>query len=355
MTTITHDYPTIWDVYSQLDPKGGYLPLIEQLTKTNELFDYLPVIESNDFFTHRTNVRTGLPAVYYKSVNRGVPPSTATHATVLDPMATLSSLSQIDPEALISAPDKAMARWNLEKAHPIALGNKYGEVFIYGKHAESTTAAADLGSEVLGLAQRYSDPTAGNGDNIISAGGANNDENTSVYVLGLSPETLHGAYPRGTPAGLDMRNLGMQLVPREETAGDGRQMLAESMMFFLRHAVCLPDWRAGVRICNLDVSDFKAQTGTQLATASTHLFKCLSRAIDRVLEIPGVTPVILANQTVKSWIRIAAMEKTTSVLGIEAGLNQFGMPRQQLYFQSVPVLTMNAILNTEDDVAGTVA
>ena len=53
------------------------------------------------------------------------------------------------------------------------------------------------------------------------------------------------------------------------------------------------------------------------------------------------------NRTVKSMLRIQALNKTTTALTIEELLNQFGERISTLKFLGVPIRTCDQILETE--------
>ena len=63
-----------------------------------------------------------------------------------------------------------------------------------------------------GFATRYSSLTAGNGQNVISAGGVGAD-NASVYLVVWGTSTVFCPYPKGSKAGLSSRDLGEESVP----------------------------------------------------------------------------------------------------------------------------------------------
>ena len=54
------------------------------------------------------------------------------------------------------------------------------------------------------------------------------------------------------------------------------------------NGICLKDWRYVVRIANVDVSDLRAQTGTQASTAATAIIKLMTRATARLPRLSGV-------------------------------------------------------------------
>ena len=106
----------------------------------------------------------------------------------------------------------------------------------------------------------------------------------------------------------------------------------------------MPDWRSVVRIANIDISDLIADT----AGATVKLIEYMSRAIDRIQGPPGKL-AFYAPRTVKSILRVQAMNKSTNALSVEQGLNQFGQQRPGggVSFLGIPVKTVDALLYTE--------
>jgi len=184
--------------------------------------------------------------------------------------------------------------------------------------------------------------TAASGANIIKAGGAGAD-NTSIWLINWNPATVFLIYPKGTRAGLEHNDFGKETV--ESTAGiAGNRLRAYREQFIWRVGVAVPDWRSVVRIANIDISDLIADT----AGATVKLIEYMSRAIDRIQGPPGKL-AFYAPRTVKSILRVQAMNKSTNALSVEQGLNQFGQQRPGggVSFLGIPVKTVDALLYSE--------
>ncbi|MXF24183.1 major capsid protein, partial [Escherichia coli] len=57
--------------------------------------------------------------------------------------------------------------------------------------------------QFMGLSSRYSSLSAGNAQNIIDAGGTGTD-NTSIWLVVWGENTVHGIFPKGQKAGIQM-------------------------------------------------------------------------------------------------------------------------------------------------------
>jgi hypothetical protein len=196
--------------------------------------------------------------------------------------------------------------------------------------------------QFLGLAARYSDSTAANGQNILKAGGSGSD-NTSIYLVVWGDNTVYCPFPKGSKAGLIHEDLGEQTVYNS----DGTRMQALATRYQWKNGLVVKDWRYVVRIANIDVSDLIAQTGTQAPTAATAIIKLMARSLYRIPNMAMGRAAFYMNRTVHSGLSIAALDKSQYVLKINEGLSQFGMPYSWLSFLGVPLRRVDAILNTE--------
>jgi hypothetical protein len=196
--------------------------------------------------------------------------------------------------------------------------------------------------QFLGLATRYSSTTAGNGQNILLAGGASTD-NTSIYLVVWGENTVFCPFPKGSKAGLNHEDLGINTV--WDSAGARYQ--AYRTHYQWKNGLVVKDWRYVVRIANIDVSDLIAQTGTQAATASTAIIKLMARALYRIPNMAMGRAAFYMNRTVHSGLALAALDKSQYVLKINEGLSQFGTPSSYLSFLGVPLRRVDSLLNNE--------
>lgn len=322
------------DRFKTIDPNGSEAVVAELLSQENMLIDQMLFKEGNLPTGERVSIRTGLPTVYWRMMNAGTPPSKATSAQIDEQCAQVTARSQVDVSVAKLNGNTNEFRLSESKAFIEAMGQEVASTMFYGSAANP--------EEFVGLANRYSSTSAGNGENILLAGGASSD-NTSVWLLGLGENTIYGLFPKGSQAGLSHEDLGIQ------DAFDGSNYRFRAYMDDYRWDVGLAvkDWRYGVRIANIDVSDLAGLSGAQELTDSTFLPKLMSRAYDRLPSMAGIKPVYCMNRTTASLLKVAAMEKSSSAVTIEEGLTQFGQKIMQMKFLGVPVLINDAITNAE--------
>lgn len=325
---------TLFDWAKSIDPDGSPSAMAEILSQENQLVDAMMFKEGNLPTGERVSIRTGLPTTYWRQMNAGVPSSKATSAQVDEQCGQLTARSQIDASIARLNGNTPEFRLNESRAFIEAMGQEFAQTMFYGSAANP--------EEFVGLANRYTATTAGNGGNILLAGGAGSD-NSSVWLLGLGENSIYGVFPKGTKAGLNHEDLGL------DDAFDASNYRFRAYMDYYEWSAGLvvKDWRYGVRIANVDISDLTGLSGAQEVADATFLPKLMSRAIDRLPSTSNVKPVFCMNRTVASLLRVAAMEKASSSISIEPGLNQFGKNIMQLKFLGIPVLINDAITNAE--------
>jgi hypothetical protein len=338
MATLATNNLTLADWAKRQDPNNQPARIIELLSQSNEIIEDMVFKEGNLPTGHRTTVRSGLPDVAWRKLNYGVQPSKSTTVQVDDTCGMLESWSVVDKDLAELNGDVGAFRMSEATAFIEGMNQEFAQTLIYGNSGTEPEA-------FTGLALRYSSTSAANGQNILSGGGASG--NTSVWLVGWGDNTVHGIYPKGTTAGLQHTDRGLEVV----TDAAGGKLLGYHDRFQWKCGLALRDWRYAVRIANINVADLASLTTTQAATAATELIKLMSRSIDRIPNFGGIRPVFYANRTVRSLLRIQAMQKSSAALAVEAGLSQFGMPMTQMSFQGIPIRLCDAILNNEAAIA----
>lgn len=331
MATLNAGALTLADWAKRLDPNGQVATVAELLSQQNEILEDCVFQEGNLPTGHRVVIRTGLPAVYWRQINAGVPSSKSTTATIDEGVGMLEAYSRVDQDLVTLNGNMGAFRLSEAKAFLEAMNQQMATTLIYGN------VAAD-NKTFTGLAPRYSSLSAGNGQNILSAGGSGSD-NTSVWLVVWGPETVFCPFPKGSKAGLQRVDNGLLTV--YDSNNNPYQAYQEHFQW--KNGLVVKDWRYAVRIANIDVSDLLAQTGTQAATASTALIKLMARALYRIPNMNMGRAAFYMNRTVHSGLSVAALDKSQYVLKVEQGLTQFGQPSSWLSFLGVPLRRVDQI------------
>ena len=86
----------IADYYKRIDQNGNIIPIAEALAESNEIMEDVVFKEGTLTNGDQQSIRTGLPEVYWKQYNRGVPSSKSTVATVQETVGMLEAQSKVD-------------------------------------------------------------------------------------------------------------------------------------------------------------------------------------------------------------------------------------------------------------------
>jgi hypothetical protein len=339
MATLSSSVLTLSDWAKRLDPDGKTAATVNILDQTNEILTDMLFKEGNLPTGEQTSITTGLPTVYYRLTNQGVPKSKSTHAQVVENAAILEARSEVDKD--IAELNGNVKQYRLDEAMQFmeAMNQKMATTLFYG--------SASTPEEFVGFANRYNSLSGTNAQNILNAGGTGGGSvYTSIWLVGWGQRSVCGVFPKGSKAGLIHEDLGII----DAFDSNNYRFRAYADRFQWKNGLVVKDWRYAVRVANVDPTALAALTGTQAVTASTSIIKMMSRAIDRLPSTSGVTPVFYANRTVLSHLRIVGLEKSSSAVTVENALNQFGQNIQTTRFLGIPVRLVDAIVNTEAEV-----
>lgn len=339
MATLSNANLTLADWAKRLDPDGKVPTVAELLSQSNEILQDAVFQEGNLPTGHRVVIRTGLPTVYWRALNQGIPNSKSTTAQVDEACGILEARSEVDKDLAMLNGNTAQFRLSEDSAFLEAMNQTQATTMFYGNPGTDP-------KQYLGLAPRYSSLSGGNAQNILSAGGSGSD-NTSIYLVVWGDQTVFCPFPKGSKAGLIHEDLGEQTVYNS----DGTRLQALATRYQWKNGLVVKDWRYVVRIPNIDVSDLIGQTGTQAANVSTNIVKLMARALYRIPNMNAGRAAFYMNRTVHSGLALAALDKSQYVLKIEQGLTQFGQPDSWLSFLGVPLRRVDALLNTESVVS----
>lgn len=341
MATLASNTLTLADWAKRTDPDGKTSQIVELLSQTNDILNDMLWKEGNLPTGEQTTIRTGLPTVYWRLINQAVATSKSTTAQVTENCGIMEAWSEVDVDEAMLNGNTQSYRLSEAMAFLEAMNQEQASTMFYG--------AASSPEEYVGFSNRYTATTDANGQNIILGGGAGAD-NSSIWLVGWGDRTIHGIFPKGSKSGLVHEDLGIQTITGTAGVGGTRIRMYQDR-FQWKAGLVVKDWRYAVRIPNIDISDLLGLSTSQATTASTFLVKLMSRAIDRLPSQNGIKPVFYANRTIKSNLRVAALEKSSSALGIEPGLDQFGRRIENLTFSGIPIRTVDALTETESLVA----
>ena len=325
---------TLADWAKRTDPDGRIAKVAELLAQQNEIINHAAFQQGNLPTGHRYTVRTGLPSVYWRLLNKGVAPSKSTTAQATDSCGILEARGQVDVD--IASLENDLAAFRLSEATPFleAMTQEFVSTLFYG-------VASDP-EEFIGLSARYSDSTAANGQNIIKAGGAGSD-NASIWLVVWGPETVFGIFPKGSSAGIVHEDLGVG----DAFDANNNRFRAYLDRWQIKGAVSVKDWRFAVRIPNIDVSNLVAES------SAANITKLMTKAWHRIPSWGMGRAAWYMNRTCAEMLDIQRMNVVAgngTVAGTTATFeNVDGVNR--LSFRGIPIYVTDALTEAESLVA----
>lgn len=224
--------------------------VIELMNQTNDILSDVQWMESNHSDGHLTRIRTGLPAVYWRRIYQGTPPSKSQWSQVKEICGMLEARMELDIAEIELYGDKAKAfRLSEAMAFAEAMRQKVAHTLFYG----DSNVRPD---EFNGLCMRYPTKTS---PHVLDAGGTGN-KCTSAWLVSWGANTAHGLYPKGSNAGLKSEDLGKYMTTDDE----GRKFQCVGDLYTWRCGLTIRDWRAVVRVANIDTTKLslrKSETG----------------------------------------------------------------------------------------------
>jgi len=319
---------TLADWAKRLDPDGKVPSIVELLSQTNEILADMLWREGNLPTGHRTTVRTGLPTVAWRLINNGVTPSKSTTTPIDEQVGMLEAWCEVDKDLALLNGNVGAFRMSEARAFIEAMNQEMASTLFYGNSGANP-------EEFTGLSPRYSSTTAGNGSNVILAGGVGAD-NTSAWLVSWDAETVCGIFPKGSQAGLLHEDYGQVTV--ETTAGiGGQRMRALQERWQWKAGIALKDHRHVARIANIDISGID----------TTELIDLMEQAEETIVNDLG-SRVWYMNRRVRRALRKRFRDDVQSGGGLTYE-NVAG--KRVLMFGTTPVRIVDSLVNTESLVA----
>ena len=337
MATLASSALTLSEWATRLDPGGKPAAVIELLGQTNEMLTDMLWMQCNDGAGHKTTVRTGLPNATWRLLNYGVQKSKSETAQVREATGMLEAYSDIDKAIADLNGNTAEFRMGEDMAFIEAMNQNQQQTIVYGSTAQNP-------ERFTGLGARFSSLGANNGVNIVDAGGTGSNTGTSIWLVGWGQNTVHGLFPKGSKAGLQVRDLGE--VPLYDANNNVFQ--GYRTHFKWDCGLTVRDWRFVVRIANINV--------TAGAVTTSNLINTLIAAVNKLPFVsaagnspppggtrPGqVNTAFYCNRTVRAALDIQAMAKTNNFLTLETRDS-----KPYVAFRGVPIRICDQILNNE--------
>lgn len=331
MATLGSSFVDLIDIYKQQDGQGNFVPVIEILTELNPILDDALAVECNKGTTHLHTVRTGLPSVTWGRLYQGIPQSKSGKAQVEDTTGFVEGLSTIDKRLLELSTNEGAVRLSEAQAYLEAMSQEVSSRVFYGN------SAADP-EEFMGLAPRFNDLSAPNGNQIIDAGGVGAD-NTSIWFVTWGDNQAQLLYPKGTQAGVQREDMGEQRV----LDGAGNPYYAKEEKFTWHVGLAVKDWRYVSRVANIDVSSMQA--------GSVALYDFMRKAYYKLQNrrVAGGRMSIYCNRDVLEALDALATNAGASDSFVRLKPMEIE-GKEVMTYRGIPIRESDAILNNEAQV-----
>lgn len=338
------------DLAARLNPDGSVAKVAEVLTQTNEILADIPYVQANEYTGHRFSVRTSLPKAYWKMLNRGVPASKSSVASVTETLGRLQALSKIDKQELELNGNSKAFRFLEEKAFIEALNQSMTEALFYNDsrvHPEGLMGFAPRYDHLVSEADRFDPKCVDICKNVLDAGGTG-DHLTSIWLIGWSTDTVFGIYPKGDVGyGLKSEDLGNQQAFDE--FGNTYQTVQTEYSWTC--GLAIKDPRYVVRIANVDPQELlKGKgmgTGDLKAEDSYNLVMLIDKAINLIPSRGNVHLCMYMNTDVLHALNVINYRTNAQVVRILDGIDQFGRNVSWNQFRDVPLRRVDKLTNLE--------
>lgn len=328
MAVLATTNPTLLDLATLADPGGKIQIVAEILNQQNDILDDMGWQEGNLPTGNRGTVRTGLPAPTWRKLYGGVQPNKGTYATIVDSCGMLEAYAEIDKALADLAGNREAFRFREDAGHIEGMNQTLALALFYSNEAATP-------EQFTGFAPRYNSLSAANAENIIDAGGSGTD-NSSIWLVAWGPNTVHGIIPKGSMAGLQVRDLGEVTI--ENVDGAGGRMQAYRTHYRWDVGLTLRDWRAVVRIANID----KSNLNKDASSSSADIINLMTQAVEQITPLGG-RMVFYMPRRIRSILRqqmVSMVKNSTLSMDEVAG-------RKVLTFDGIPVRRVDALAADE--------
>lgn len=329
MGAIGGGYQTLLDLARKLDPNGKIANIAEVMKQYNEVLTDMQWKEGNLPTGEKTTIRTGLPTPTWRKLNYGVQPSKSETTQVVDACGMLEARSEVDKALADLNGNTAEFRFSEDRAQIEGMNQTMAATLFYGDTGVNP-------ERFVGLSARYNaiSGSAKTTANVLDGGGRSND-NTSIWLVSWGPLTTYGIYPKGSKGGLEVRDLGEQVLWDTQTPPGKYQ--GYTSIYKWMCGLTVRDWRYNARIANISVGAL-----TKDAASGANLIDLMVQAIELLPPVQLGSPVFYCNKTVKSFLRRQMANKTNARLAFAEVMGEHVMA-----FDGIPVRRVDQILNTE--------
>lgn len=333
MATLGANVLTLVDAAKRTDPDGKISTIAELLSQSNEVLDDMLWKEGNLETGERVTVRTSLPTVSWRELNSGVQVSKSTTAQVTEGTGIMEAWSEVDKDLAELNGNTSQFRLSEASAFIEAMNQEFASTLFYGNSATAP-------EEFTGLANRYNSLSGNISQNVITGSGAGAD-NSSVWLVVWGPQTVYGIYPKGSKAGLNHQDMGLQTVESSAGVGGSRLRVYQDQ-FQWKCGLVVKDWRYAVRIPNIDISNLVSKS------SAADLIELMIKAIYRIPNLKMGRPAFYMNRSCMQMLDIQRRDDIIS----GGGLSWMEVDGKKVpTFRGIPIRLVDALTEAESVVS----
>lgn len=334
-------YSTLDDIvnnYSSLDSRSMYIEAARVLARMCPLIGRLPFVESNQILSNIATRTDYIPTPSTRRFNEGVLATASKNVPLRDPIAMFEAYSEVDKAECDIQNDPVAWRRDQDMNHVEGFRQTVESAMWYDSLAE------DPGL-FNGLATRFNSLTnIPNGladwQPNVWDGGAASGNSTSIWIMEMGLRKVYGIYPKNTPGGLQIRNLGE--VTKEYTVTAGASV-NKMYQVYRTHF----QWWMGLQVNDERCVQRVANVNPDLLSTNNFDENTLIAAKNQLPD-SGENPatIIFVNRDLKTQIDIRAVsQRLNTYFTQEASGDVFGRPVTR--FQGIPILVAEKILSSE--------
>jgi hypothetical protein len=324
--------PTLADFIQALGPDDAVTDLGELLHQTNEMYAEMTFVEGNLLTGHRFTIRTGLPTPVWRRMYQGVQPTKSSRAQVTASTGMLEDYSEVDKALADLNGNTTRFRMQEDAAHIEGFNQKVASSLVY--ESEDNTPEA-----ITGIMPHFANVgLTGTGTQVLDAGGTGTD-NGSILLVGWAANTIYGIFPKGSKAGLSVRDLGevTALARTADNVSTG-QYQAYRTHYKWDLGLVVQDYRYVVRIANIDRSLLGADP-TVTGYTGANLPNLMFQAMEIIPSLSNCRPVFYMDRSFKTILRqqLPNVVKNSTLQIMDVGGKKVDS------FQEIPIRRMDVM------------
>lgn len=325
-------FATLQDIAARQGVDKTIQTIIEYQRRTNEILDDMIFTEANEKTSHLTTVRTALPEVAWRMINRGVKPGKSGTAQISFTSGGMEALAKVDERLLElngGAGSATGNAWRLSEneAFQQAMNHEMATTLFYGDEKINPAGFTGLGAYYYSLDK---DKCSAH-EHIIDAGGTGNNL-TSIWFVVWGANTIHGFTPKGIPTGFKYKDNG-RVKAYDEFGGE---FYAYESQYKWDLGLAVRDYRYAVRVANIDVNDVDVKA---------KLIDLMIRGYNQLENPNAGKAAVYMNRQARVLFDLVAQDKHNVNLSIDTYAG-----KKITSFWGVPLRRCDDILNTEEQI-----